>query len=90
VKPGGILHQFNGALIHEVAELRRALENIDENAPLVFQVELTSDSVIKSDSSGTIRLSVIPFPGKKKEGTARVKIMEPNCAPEVGWNWGPI
>ena len=39
LKPGDILHQFNGALIHEVADLRRALENIDENAPLVFQVE---------------------------------------------------
>jgi hypothetical protein len=62
------------------------------NSDIHYRVssEMTSDSVIKSDSSGTIRLSVIPFLGKKKEGTARVKIMEPNCAPEVAWNWGPI
>lgn len=52
--------------------------------------EMSGDYVVKSDSSGTIRVSVIPFPGTKNEGTARVKIMEPNCAPEVSWKWGPI
>jgi hypothetical protein len=52
--------------------------------------EMTTDSVVKSDSSGTIRVSVAPFAAKKKVGTARVKITEPNCAPEVVWNWGPI
>jgi hypothetical protein len=52
--------------------------------------EMTSDFVVKSDNTGTIRTSVIPFPGKKTEGTARVKIMESNCAPEVSWKWGPL
>ena len=62
------------------------------NSDIHFKVfsETTTDFVVKSDSGGTIRASVVPFPGKKKEGTARVKIMEPNCAPEVAWNWGPI
>jgi len=62
------------------------------NSDIHFKVfsEMTSDFVVKSDSSGTIRVSVIPFPGKKTEGTARVKIMESTCAPEVSWNWGPI
>jgi hypothetical protein len=52
--------------------------------------EMTSDFVVRSDSGGAIRVSVIPFQGKKKEGTARVKIMESNCSPEISWNWGPI
>ena len=52
--------------------------------------EMTSDFVVKSDPKGTIRVSVIPFPGKKKEGTAKVKIMESKCSPEVSWEWGPI
>lgn len=62
------------------------------NSDIHYKVssEMTSDFVVKSDSNGTIRVSVIPFPGKKTEGTARVKVMESNCAPEVSWNWGPI
>jgi len=62
------------------------------NSDIHYKVfsEMTSDFVVKSDSSGTIRVSVIPFPGKKTEGTARVRIMESNCTPEVSWNWGPI
>jgi hypothetical protein len=52
--------------------------------------EMTNDFVVKSDDKGTVRASVIPFPGKKKEGTARVKITAANCAPEVSWKWGPI
>ena len=52
--------------------------------------EMTSDFVVKSDGTGTIRTSVIPFPGKKSEGTAKVKIMESNCSPEVSWHWGSI
>lgn len=39
LKPGDILHQLNGAPIHSVADLRRTLQNIDSDAPLVFQVE---------------------------------------------------
>jgi len=52
--------------------------------------EMVSDFVVKSDGSGLIRVSVIPFPSKKKEGTAKVKIMESKCSPEVSWEWGPI
>ncbi len=52
--------------------------------------EMTSDLVIKSDANGIIRLSVIPFPGKKKQGTASVKITEASCSPEVSWEWGSI
>jgi len=52
--------------------------------------EMLSDFVVKSDDSGTIRVSVIPFPGNKKQGTARVKISEPKCSPEISWEWGPI
>ena len=52
--------------------------------------EMTSDFVVKSDSTGTIRTSVIPFPAKKTKGTASVKIVEPTCAPQVSWNWGVI
>jgi hypothetical protein len=62
------------------------------NSDIHYKVfsETTGDYVVKSDNTGTIRVSVIPFPGKKTEGAARVKIMESSCAPEVSWNWGPI
>jgi len=52
--------------------------------------EMTSDFVVKSDSTGSIRVSVVPFQAKKKEGIAKVNIVEPKCSPEVSWNWGPI
>jgi len=52
--------------------------------------EMTSNFVIRSDGNGTIRVSVIPYPGKKKQGTAIVKIMDAKCSPEVSWEWGPI
>ncbi len=52
--------------------------------------EMTSDFVVKSDNTGTIRTSVIPYPDKKSEGTVTVKIIESNCGPEVSWKWGPI
>jgi hypothetical protein len=52
--------------------------------------EMVRDFVVKSDGDGVIRVSIIPFPGKKKEGTAKVKIMESKCSPEVSWEWGPI
>lgn len=50
--------------------------------------ETTSDFVVKSDSTGTIRTSVIPFSAKKKQGTAKVRIMERTCTPELSWEWG--
>jgi hypothetical protein len=64
----------------------------DPNADIHYKVssEMVSDFVVKSDSSGLIRVSVIPFPAKRKEGTAKVKIMESKCSPEVSWEWGPI
>ena len=62
------------------------------NSDIHYRVssEMTNDFVVKSDSSGTIRVSVVPFPGKKKDGTATVRITDANCAPEVSWKWGPI
>lgn len=52
--------------------------------------EMTGNFVIKADSKGTIRVALIPYPGKKKQGTARVKINEATCSPEASWEWGPI
>jgi hypothetical protein len=62
------------------------------NSDIHYRVssEMTTDLMVKSDNSGTIRVGVIPFPGNKKEGTARVRIAEAKCAPEISWNWGPI
>jgi hypothetical protein len=62
------------------------------NADIHYKVssEMGGEFVVKSDTSGLIRVSVIPFPAKKKEGTAKVKIMESKCSPEVSWEWGPI
>lgn len=61
------------------------------NSDIHYRVssEISDDFTVKSDSSGRIRVSVVPFPGKKKEGTAKVKITAANCAPEVSWKWGP-
>jgi hypothetical protein len=52
--------------------------------------EMTSEFVIKSDSNGNIRVSVIPAPGKKNSGTVTVKITETKCSPEVSYEWGKI
>jgi hypothetical protein len=52
--------------------------------------EMTSQSVIKSDSNGDIRVSVIPYSGKKSSGTVTVKITESKCSPEVSFEWGKI
>ena len=52
--------------------------------------ETSSDVVVKSDSNGTIRFSVIPNPGKKSKGTVTVKIAEAKCSPEVSYEWGTI
>lgn len=62
------------------------------NADVHYTVlsEMTSSFVIKADSTGKIRVGLVPYPGKKKQGTARVKINEAGCSPEVSWDWGPI
>ena len=52
--------------------------------------ETSGDFVIKSDSSGTIRVSVIPNPGKKSKGTVTVRVAEAKCCPEVSYEWGTI
>ena len=52
--------------------------------------ETINDHIIKSDSDGNIRVSVIPYPGNKKKGTVSVKITEPKCSPEVAYEWGTI
>lgn len=55
-----------------------------------FSSEMTSNRVIKSDSNGAIRVGLTPYPGNKKQGTAKVKINEAACSPEASWEWGPI
>jgi hypothetical protein len=52
--------------------------------------EMTSNRVIRADSTGTIRVGLIPYPGKKKQGTATVRINEAACSPQASWEWGPI
>jgi hypothetical protein len=52
--------------------------------------ETSSDVLVKSDSNGSIRFSVIPNPGKKSKGTVTVKIAEAKCSPEVSYEWGTI
>lgn len=62
------------------------------NADIHYKVssEMVGVFIVKSNGSGAIRVSVIPFPGKKKEGIATVKIMESKCSPEISWEWGPM
>jgi hypothetical protein len=62
------------------------------NADIHYTVSagMTRSLVIKSDSNGTIRVGIIPYPGKKKQGTASVKINEAARSPEAAWEWGPI
>ena len=52
--------------------------------------EMTTEFIIKSDSSGNIRVSVIPYPGKKSSGRVTVKITETKCSPEVSYEWGKL
>jgi len=52
--------------------------------------ETTNNFVIKSDSSGTIRVSVIPYGGKKNKGTVTVKVTETGCSPGLSYEWGTI
>ena len=52
--------------------------------------EMTNNFIIKSDSSGTIRVSVIPYGGKKNKGTVNVKVTETACSPELSYEWGTI
>jgi hypothetical protein len=52
--------------------------------------EMTNDHVVKSDSGGAIRVSVIPYPSNKKQGKVTVKIIEPKCSPELSYEWGPV
>jgi hypothetical protein len=56
----------------------------------VVSTERTTDAVIRSDSKGVIRVSVVPFPGKKNKGTVTVKVTEAQCSPEVSYEWGTI
>lgn len=62
------------------------------NADVHYRVsgEATNDEVIKSDESGTIRFSMIAYPGNKTKGTVTVKITESKCSPELSYPWGTI
>ena len=52
--------------------------------------EKVSDSTIKSDSTGTIRFSLIPYAAKKNKGTVTVQVTEARCSPEVSFEWGTL
>jgi hypothetical protein len=52
--------------------------------------ETTNDHVVKSDSQGRIRVSLIPNPGKKSSGKMKVKVTEATCSPEVSYEWGTL
>ena len=60
------------------------------NADVHYRVssETINDFTIKSDSSGTIRVSVIPNAGKKDNGKVVVKVVETACSPELSYEWG--
>lgn len=55
-----------------------------------FTSEMETNRTIRSDAEGRIRLSMVPFPGKKSSGTAKFKVMEPSCSPEVTYEWGVL
>jgi len=50
--------------------------------------ETTKDLVVKSDSQGIIRVSLIPNAGKKSSGKMKVKVTEATCSPELTYEWG--
>jgi hypothetical protein len=52
--------------------------------------ETTNDHVVKSDSQGRFRVSLIPFAGKKSSGQMKVKITEATCSPEISYEWGKL
>jgi len=52
--------------------------------------EKTNDQVVKSDSQGRIRFSLIPFTGNKSSGTMKVKVTDSNCSPEISYEWGRL
>jgi hypothetical protein len=50
----------------------------------------TTDSVGKSNETGTICFSLIPYPGQDSKGTIRIKVMESRCSPEIAYDWGTV
>jgi hypothetical protein len=52
----------------------------------------SSPQVIKSDSRGVLRFSFIPHPDHRGQtsGTMKIKLQEPQCSPEVSYNWGKL
>ena len=51
-----------------------------------FSTDQSIERTIKSDAKGVIRIGLLP--PSKNPGTARFKIMEPTCSPEVSYEWG--
>jgi hypothetical protein len=62
------------------------------NADVHYRIssETTAEQIIKSDSAGTIRVTVMPYPTKMSKGVITVKIVEPKCSPELSYEWGTI
>jgi hypothetical protein len=52
----------------------------------------SSPLTIKSDSRGVARFSFIPHPDHpgQTSGTMKIKLQEPQCSPEVTYNWGKL
>jgi hypothetical protein len=52
--------------------------------------EATNDLVLKSDSQGRIRVSLIPSTENKTSGKMKVKVTEAACSPEISYEWGKL
>ena len=62
------------------------------NGDVHFRIssETTTEQVVKSDATGSIRVSVTPYPAKRNKGVVKVKIVEPRCSPELSYGWGHL
>jgi hypothetical protein len=62
------------------------------NADVHYRVssETTNDYIVKSDSQGRIRVSLIPNLGNKSSGKVKVKVTESNCSPDISYEWGKL
>src|SRR5207248_6812555 len=47
-----------------------------------------SDATVKSDDSGNIRFSLVPYSGGKKQGSVSVSVIDGSCSPKVTYDWG--
>jgi len=52
--------------------------------------DASNDFVVKSDERGIIRTGVVPYSKDQHPGIAKVKVTQPECSPEVSFEWGKI